>query len=293
MANTPPVSQLNSCPSCEEPLEEGDLFCGACGADLAAPAPAPAPAAAAPAAAAPAAKPQRRRARRGSRGRAARLPGRRAGQPVFRGTAHRQLPHRGPRDRPAGRRGLRRVPARHARGGPGALPHRRAGGAAGRRPARGARHRRPGRPGRRRGAGRRSGAARAALRRVPYGRDRRRRLLRALRPRAAARAGPHGARGGGRRRGQRPGPAPPPQRGLLRHRRDRPAQRRTGDGRRRLRRRVLHAAARTRRPPPPASPRGRRCRPRWAAGCTRNRRCTRRCWPPRARSTNWPRSTRR
>ncbi|AKH82494.1 protein phosphatase [Streptomyces sp. CNQ-509] len=59
MANTPPVSQLNSCPSCEEPLEEGDLFCGACGADLAAPA--PAPAAAAPAAgpngAAPAAAP--------------------------------------------------------------------------------------------------------------------------------------------------------------------------------------------------------------------------------------------
>ncbi|AZM46101.1 protein phosphatase [Streptomyces sp. WAC 06738] len=55
MANTPPVSQLHSCPSCEEPLEEGDLFCGACGADLAAPA--PAPAAAAPAAAAPSAGP--------------------------------------------------------------------------------------------------------------------------------------------------------------------------------------------------------------------------------------------
>ncbi|MFW6693655.1 protein phosphatase 2C domain-containing protein [Streptomyces sp. MAR4 CNX-425] len=42
MANTPPVSQLSACPSCEEPLEAGDLFCGACGADLAAPAPAPA-----------------------------------------------------------------------------------------------------------------------------------------------------------------------------------------------------------------------------------------------------------
>lgn len=51
MANTPPVSQLSACPSCEEPLEAGDLFCGACGADLAAPAPAaPAPKAAEPAA---------------------------------------------------------------------------------------------------------------------------------------------------------------------------------------------------------------------------------------------------
>ncbi|MHA4819012.1 protein phosphatase 2C domain-containing protein [Streptomyces aculeolatus] len=61
MANTPPVSQLSTCPSCEEPLEAGDLFCGACGADLAAPAPAaaapPAPAAPAPAAAEPAAGP--------------------------------------------------------------------------------------------------------------------------------------------------------------------------------------------------------------------------------------------
>jgi len=59
MANTPPVSQLSTCPSCEEPLEAGDLFCGACGADLAAPAPAAAapPAPAAPAAAEPAAGP--------------------------------------------------------------------------------------------------------------------------------------------------------------------------------------------------------------------------------------------
>ncbi len=57
MANTPPVSQLSACPSCEEPLEAGDLFCGACGADLAAPAPAPAAAAGSAAAAEPAAGP--------------------------------------------------------------------------------------------------------------------------------------------------------------------------------------------------------------------------------------------
>ncbi|WP_407564966.1 PP2C family protein-serine/threonine phosphatase [Streptomyces sp. 184] len=59
MANTPPVSQVSTCPTCEEPLEAGDLFCGACGADLAAPAPtpAPAPAAVGPAAAEPAARP--------------------------------------------------------------------------------------------------------------------------------------------------------------------------------------------------------------------------------------------
>ncbi|WBB59282.1 protein phosphatase 2C domain-containing protein [Streptomyces sp. WMMC500] len=55
MANTPPVSELSACPSCEEPLEAGDLFCGACGADLAAPA--PAPAAPVPAAAEPVASP--------------------------------------------------------------------------------------------------------------------------------------------------------------------------------------------------------------------------------------------
>lgn len=61
---------LPRCPGCEEPLEQGDLFCGACGYDLsAAPAPAPdrptvaivtpgpAPAAAPPAAAPPAAAP--------------------------------------------------------------------------------------------------------------------------------------------------------------------------------------------------------------------------------------------
>lgn len=57
MANTPPVSQVSACPSCEEPLEAGDLFCGACGADLAAPAPAAAEPAAGPNGAAPAAAP--------------------------------------------------------------------------------------------------------------------------------------------------------------------------------------------------------------------------------------------
>ncbi|MDF4250674.1 PP2C family serine/threonine-protein phosphatase [Streptomyces sp. WMMB303] len=32
----PQLDQLSACPSCAEPLEEGDRFCGACGADLAA-----------------------------------------------------------------------------------------------------------------------------------------------------------------------------------------------------------------------------------------------------------------
>ncbi|NLU66413.1 PP2C family serine/threonine-protein phosphatase [Streptomyces sp. HNM0574] len=32
----PQLNQLSGCPSCAEPLEEGDLFCGACGAELAA-----------------------------------------------------------------------------------------------------------------------------------------------------------------------------------------------------------------------------------------------------------------
>ncbi|MBQ1162024.1 zinc ribbon domain-containing protein, partial [Streptomyces sp. A73] len=30
----PQLDQLSACPSCAEPLEEGDRFCGACGADL-------------------------------------------------------------------------------------------------------------------------------------------------------------------------------------------------------------------------------------------------------------------
>ncbi|WP_249924316.1 zinc ribbon domain-containing protein, partial [Streptomyces alboniger] len=30
------MPQLSACPSCEEPLESGDLFCGACGYDLSA-----------------------------------------------------------------------------------------------------------------------------------------------------------------------------------------------------------------------------------------------------------------
>ncbi|TDF45433.1 serine/threonine-protein phosphatase, partial [Streptomyces sp. WAC05374] len=33
--------QLSACPSCEEPLESGDLFCGACGYDLSAVPPPP------------------------------------------------------------------------------------------------------------------------------------------------------------------------------------------------------------------------------------------------------------
>ncbi|WP_344368229.1 zinc ribbon domain-containing protein, partial [Streptomyces indiaensis] len=30
------MPQLSACPSCEEPLESGDRFCGACGYDLSA-----------------------------------------------------------------------------------------------------------------------------------------------------------------------------------------------------------------------------------------------------------------
>ncbi|MGW8380267.1 protein phosphatase 2C domain-containing protein [Streptomyces sp. ODS28] len=36
----PQLDQLSTCPRCAEPLEEGDLFCGACGIDLSAAAPA-------------------------------------------------------------------------------------------------------------------------------------------------------------------------------------------------------------------------------------------------------------
>ncbi|NDZ84381.1 serine/threonine-protein phosphatase, partial [Streptomyces sp. SID10115] len=35
------MPQLSACPSCEEPLESGDLFCGACGFDLSAVPPRP------------------------------------------------------------------------------------------------------------------------------------------------------------------------------------------------------------------------------------------------------------
>jgi serine/threonine protein phosphatase PrpC len=34
------LPQLSACPECDEPLESGDMFCGACGADLSAPRPA-------------------------------------------------------------------------------------------------------------------------------------------------------------------------------------------------------------------------------------------------------------
>lgn len=32
----PQLDQLSACPSCEEPLEQGDRYCGACGTDLSA-----------------------------------------------------------------------------------------------------------------------------------------------------------------------------------------------------------------------------------------------------------------
>ncbi|MET8690867.1 serine/threonine-protein phosphatase, partial [Streptomyces sp. NPDC004732] len=35
------MPQLSACPSCEEPLESGDLYCGACGFDLSAVPPRP------------------------------------------------------------------------------------------------------------------------------------------------------------------------------------------------------------------------------------------------------------
>ncbi|MET7831156.1 zinc ribbon domain-containing protein, partial [Streptomyces sp. NPDC005386] len=40
MSQMPQPTALSRCPSCEEPLEAGDRFCGACGYDLStAPAP--------------------------------------------------------------------------------------------------------------------------------------------------------------------------------------------------------------------------------------------------------------
>ncbi|MDJ1136604.1 PP2C family serine/threonine-protein phosphatase [Streptomyces iconiensis] len=44
----PQLDQLSTCPSCEEPLEEGDRFCGACGTDLEAALRDPAPGAGGP-----------------------------------------------------------------------------------------------------------------------------------------------------------------------------------------------------------------------------------------------------
>lgn len=84
--------------------------------------------------------------------------------------------------------------------------------------------------------------ARAARRRVcgvPGGPGRRRRILRELRPRPAARTGPHGTGMRPRRRGQRPRPAAPPQRGRLRRRHDHAARRRPRVRGGRLRRRLL------------------------------------------------------
>ncbi|WP_431044419.1 PP2C family serine/threonine-protein phosphatase [Streptomyces sp. P1-3] len=40
MSQMPQLPQLSACPSCAEPLESGDNFCGGCGADLSAPPPA-------------------------------------------------------------------------------------------------------------------------------------------------------------------------------------------------------------------------------------------------------------
>ncbi|WP_371101301.1 zinc ribbon domain-containing protein, partial [Streptomyces sp. PU_AKi4] len=34
MSQMPQQAALSKCPSCEEPLESGDRFCGACGYDL-------------------------------------------------------------------------------------------------------------------------------------------------------------------------------------------------------------------------------------------------------------------
>ncbi|WP_394434017.1 PP2C family serine/threonine-protein phosphatase [Streptomyces sp. SGAir0957] len=42
MAQTHKAAAMSVCPSCEEPLDEGDRFCGACGYDLSTAAPAPA-----------------------------------------------------------------------------------------------------------------------------------------------------------------------------------------------------------------------------------------------------------
>uniref|UniRef100_UPI001CE28745 zinc ribbon domain-containing protein n=1 Tax=Streptomyces werraensis TaxID=68284 RepID=UPI001CE28745 len=36
MSQMPQQAALSKCPSCEEPLESGDRFCGACGYDLSA-----------------------------------------------------------------------------------------------------------------------------------------------------------------------------------------------------------------------------------------------------------------
>ncbi|MEU5185378.1 zinc ribbon domain-containing protein, partial [Streptomyces longwoodensis] len=41
MSQMPPQAALSKCPSCAEPLESGDRFCGACGYDLSAVPPPP------------------------------------------------------------------------------------------------------------------------------------------------------------------------------------------------------------------------------------------------------------
>ncbi|MEV8107909.1 zinc-ribbon domain-containing protein, partial [Streptomyces sp. NPDC088135] len=41
MSQKPQETALSKCPGCEEPLEPGDLFCGACGYDLSAVPPVP------------------------------------------------------------------------------------------------------------------------------------------------------------------------------------------------------------------------------------------------------------
>ncbi|MZD54727.1 zinc ribbon domain-containing protein, partial [Streptomyces sp. SID5606] len=41
MSQMPQQAAVSKCPSCEEPLESGDRFCGACGYDLSAVPPRP------------------------------------------------------------------------------------------------------------------------------------------------------------------------------------------------------------------------------------------------------------
>ncbi len=314
MSQMPQQAALSKCPSCEEPLESGDRFCGACGYDLSVvparpvdeptltmtgcprrprgrplPTPAPEPRAPRPHHPRPPhrcrrrAPPRRAGPARPRAGRRPRAPGRskparrackqRAGRrpvrtrrrpatgrrpvnrrplapgcrPALCGVrpAHPRpgdLRARRPADSPsraprASRSACPRGRARAARvrpdGPPGRPLHRRplrpAGAAGGARPTA-----RPGRrlhpsgprsPCRRRGAraGRWAGARRLCG--VPGRAGGRRRLLRELRPRPAARTGPHGTGMRPPRRGQRPRSAASPQRGRLRRRHDHPAGR--------------------------------------------------------------------
>ena len=222
----------STCPSCAEPLETGDLFCGACGYDLSA---APAP--------------PRRPPTIGHRHAGRVADGERDGQLRQPAPVHR------PGDLPGTDSGGGPLPASAVRydGPPGA--HRRSSPASRPTPRRRPRpaprssggdfelrrarpgHRRRRRPARR---GPRHAAVRhQGVRGLPRRPCRHRRLLRELRARPAPRARPHGAGARLGRRGQRPRPAPPPQRGLVRGLLDRPARRLARRRRDRLRRGVV------------------------------------------------------